>query len=432
MNYSIYKERLNKIRAHLEDGEVLLVFAANHKIRNRDVDYKFRQDSDFYYLTGVNEADAILVVKKNYISMFSLPKEKEKEIWTGKRLGKTAIKKMLGLSESFDLNEWPLKREEILTNQHTLYYFFGSEIDRDMEMINLCDILNKKLRDGKFGPRRIEIPEFIHEMRMLKSKEEINFINECVEITRAGHIELMRKTKPGMYEYELEAILENEYLKRGAWGGGYGHIVAAGANATVLHYTSNNALIKENDLLLIDSGAEKNYYTADVTRVYPASLKFTTPQKEIYEIVLKAQKSAISLTVEGKKFLDIHNATVKSLSEELRHLKLLKGPIDKIIEKGLYKKFYMHKTGHWLGMDVHDVGRYYLNNESRPLRNGQITTVEPGLYFDLLDKTIPKHFRGIGIRIEDNILVNGKKPINLTESIPKEIKDIEELKRGSK
>ena len=265
-------------------------------------------------------------------------------------------------------------------------------------------------------------------MRLIKSKEEIEFIKESAQITHEGHLALLRETKPGMYEYELEAILEKEYLKRGAWGGGYGHIVASGANATILHYTFNNAKIKKGDLILIDSGAEKNYYTADVTRVYPADKKFTPAQRDIYEVVLDAQKRAIKNTIAGKQFVAVHEETVRDLCIGLKYLKLIKGSVDSVMEKGDYRKFYMHRTGHWLGMDVHDVGKYFEKGESRKLLDGMVTTVEPGLYFDPTDKSIPKHFRGIGIRIEDDILVNGKNPINLTSSIPKEVEEIEAIR----
>lgn len=426
MNYEVYKNRIKKVMTHLKEGEILLLFAASYQIRNRDVEYKFRQDSNFYYLTGFDEPNAILILKKDYSAMFVLPKDKDQETWTGKRIGKTSIKKQLDLTKSFELSEWDSQKEEIFTNQHTLYYFFGENQTRDWKILNLCNLLNKKLRDGKFGPEKIEQPYFLHEMRMIKSAFEIDQIKNSVEITKNGHISLMENTLPGMYEYELESILEREYLKQGAWGGGYGHIVASGQNATVLHYTKNNSKLKKGDLVLVDSGAEKNYYTADVTRVFPVNKQFTSVQKEIYEIVLQAQKKAISLVIEGKKYWDIHKETVRELSNSLKSLKLLKGSLDSIIEKEKYKKFYMHKTGHWLGMDVHDVGKYYDRKaESCLLQNGQVLTIEPGLYFDPNDKSIPKHFRGIGIRIEDNILVNAKNPINLTDCIPKEIKDIE-------
>lgn len=425
----IHKKRINTIKSLLKDKEMLLVFAASHKYKNRDVEYKFRQDSDYYYLTGITESDGILLIKRDSVVHFSLPKDKEKEIWTGKRMGKELIHFSLGLSESFELSEWNEKKLDLFTNIDTVFYLFGKNADRDREILSICDTLNKKAREGKYGPGRIELPEFLHELRLRKTPEEIEYIKESVSITKKGHLKIMQKARSGMYEYELESILDREYLRNGAFGGGYGHIVASGPNATVLHYTENSREIQKNELILVDSGAEKNYYTADVTRTFPSGKKFTDAQKEIYSLVLASQLNAISITREGVPFQHVHNETVKFLASGLRDLQLLQGSMDEILETESYKKFYMHRTGHFLGMDVHDVGRYYINGNSRALENGMITTVEPGLYFDPEDGTIPEKYRGIGIRIEDDVLVNGNSPIVLTEDIPKTLDDIESLRK---
>jgi Xaa-Pro aminopeptidase len=427
---SLHRNRINIIQNKLKPNELLILFAANHKIKNRDVEYKFRQDSDYYYLTGIKENDGIFLLKNDLSVHFSLPKDKDKEIWTGKRMGKDLIKSLLDLNESYDLSEWEQKKSELFTNVDTLYYFFGKNAERDRDILSLCDLLQKKLREGKFGPSRIELPEFLHEERMIKSPEELEIIKEAVRISVIGHKKAMAKAKAGMFEYELEAILEKEYLKNGAFGGGYGHIVASGINSTVLHYTENSKQIQKNELILIDSGAEKDYYTADITRTFPSGKKFSDEQKEIYELVLASQQNAISLTTEGMPFLEIHTATVKFLSQGLKELNLLVGSMDEILEKETYKKFYMHRTGHYLGMDVHDVGRYYKNGQSRQLQSGQVTTVEPGLYFDPNDYSIPEKYRGIGIRIEDDVLVNGNSPIVLTDGVPKTIEEIENLRKS--
>jgi Xaa-Pro aminopeptidase len=424
----IFQKRIKAVQKELKDKELLLVFAASHKIRNRDVEYKFRQDSDFYYLTGIEEADGILFISKHESGMFCLAKDKEKEIWTGIRLGKDRIKAKLLLNRTYDLFEWDTQKHELFLGCNTLYYFFGYDDKRDLDIIRTAKEVSLRVREGKFGPTAIVEPQFLHELRITKSKEEIEALKEASRITKHGHLRIMAESKPGMYEYELEAILENEYLKNGAWGGGYGHIVATGKNACILHYVENNAQIKENDILLVDSGAEWCYYTADVTRVFPAGKKFTEPQKMIYEVVLASQKNAIQFSKEGVEFNDIHLKTVRFLSDCLREMGFLTGSLDSIIETGSFKKFYMHRTGHYLGMDVHDVGKYYLDGKSRKLKNGQVITVEPGLYFDPLDESIPKEFRGIGIRIEDDILIQGKTPYNLTSEIPKEISEIEALK----
>ncbi|EMM73841.1 aminopeptidase P N-terminal domain-containing protein [Leptospira weilii] len=428
MTHTLYRERLAEVQKKLKDGEVLIVFAASHLIRNRDVEYKFRQDSDYYYLTGLDESDGILILKNSYKSIFVLPKDKEKEIWTGIRIGKEKAKELLNLDESFDTTEWESKLDEILVNQYTLYHFFGKNLVRDAKLIEWIHSLNQRSREGKFGPRRIESPDFLHWMRMFKSPEEVDALRESARITALGHERLMRESKPGMYEYELEAILESEYLKHGAWGGGYGHIVASGKNATILHYTSNNCKLNDGELVLVDSGAEKGYYTADVTRNFPVGKKFSSEQRAVYEVVLKAQKEAVSNTKEGVEFVAIHNQAVRTLVEGLKDLGLLRDSIDSILEQETFKKYYMHRTSHYLGMDVHDVGTYYQNGSSKKLESGQVITIEPGLYFDPTDLEIPEKFRGIGIRIEDDVLVQGSNPLNLTSMIPKEIDEIESRK----
>lgn len=425
MTHALYRERIAEVQKKLKDGEVLIVFAASHLIRNRDVDYKFRQDSDYYYLTGLDESDGIIILKNSYKSIFVLPKDKEKEIWTGIRVGKERAKELLRLDESFDTTEWESKLDEILLNQHTLYHFFGKNLVRDTRLIEWIYSLNQRSREGKFGPRRIESPDFLHWMRMFKSPMEIDALRESARITALGHERLMRESRPGMYEYELEAILESEYLKHGAWGGGYGHIVAGGKNATILHYTSNNCKLNDGELVLVDSGAEKGYYTADVTRNFPVGKKFSSEQKAVYEVVLKAQKEAVSNTKEGVEFVAIHEQAVRTLVEGLKDLGLLRGSTDSILEQGTFKKYYMHRTSHYLGMDVHDVGTYYQNGASKKLESGQVITIEPGLYFDPSDLEIPEKFRGIGVRIEDDVLVQGSNPLNLTSMIPKEIDEIE-------
>lgn len=392
------------------------------------MEYKFRQDSDYYYLTGLDESDGILILKNSYKSIFVLPKDKEKEIWTGIRIGKEKAKELLNLDESFDTTEWESKLDEILVNQYTLYHFFGKNLVRDAKLIEWIHSLNQRSREGKFGPRRIESPDFLHWMRMFKSPEEVDALRESARITALGHERLMRESKPGMYEYELEAILESEYLKHGAWGGGYGHIVASGKNATILHYTSNNCKLNDGELVLVDSGAEKGYYTADVTRNFPVGKKFSSEQRAVYEVVLKAQKEAVSNTKEGVEFVAIHNQAVRTLVEGLKDLGLLRDSIDSILEQETFKKYYMHRTSHYLGMDVHDVGTYYQNGFSKKLESGQVITIEPGLYFDPTDLEIPEKFRGIGIRIEDDVLVQGSNPLNLTSMIPKEIDEIESRK----
>ena len=420
-------KKMDQVCSKLQTGEILVLFGAGLQVRNRDVEYKFRQDSDFYYLTGFAEPDAVLLLTRTKRWMFVLPKDKEKEIWTGIRTGKHKIKKDLKLSDAFDNTEWQQKKSGLFAGNHTIYHFFGKNTKQDLEIVQITQQL-EQARDGKNSPHTICKPLFLHEMRMIKSATDIQKIAQAAEITNQGHRALMQHIRAGMFEYEAEAILEKEYLCRGAWGGGYGHIVASAANATILHYTVNNRKMQTGDLVLVDSGAEKDYYTADVTRTFPVGKTFTTAQKEIYSIVLAAQKQAIAMCKPGMEFQKIHENTVEFLVTQLIQLKLLHGSLKQNIRNKTYTRFYMHKTGHWLGMDVHDVGSYFEKGKSRKLKNGMVLTIEPGLYFDPADKEIPDKYRGIGIRIEDNILVNGKNPVNLTRSIPKEIEEIEKLK----
>lgn len=422
-------KRIARVKKYLKEGEGLLLFASSGVKRNSDVEYKFRQDSSFYYLTGFAEADAILFITKKKTVMFVLAKDREKEIWTGIRTGRINIKKILQLDESYDVNDWQIQKQNLLSSIHTLFYFFGENELRDREILQSITTIARGIRDGRTAPVRIERPLFLHEMRLFKTEFEIKKIREAANITNIGHRLAMQEAKPGKREFEIEALLEKTYLEMGAWGGGYGHIVASGINATILHYTSNSAVMQEGDLLLIDSGAEKDYYTADVTRTFPVGKKFSQAQKEIYTIVLHAQKQAISTAKAGARLLDLHQITLKYLIEGLIKLKILQGSLASNLKSKAYNRFFMHKTSHWLGMDVHDVGNYFSAGESRKLTNGMVFTVEPGLYFAASDRTVPAKYRGIGIRIEDNILVNGNNPVNLTEMIPKEIEEIENLKK---
>lgn len=424
----IFRQRIQRVQKKLSAEQCLLVFAANHQLRNQDVEYKFRQDSNFYYLTGIDEADAVLFVNHTGSTIFTLPKNKNEEIWTGIRIGSKKAQKKLKCQNAYSTDHWPQELEFLLANHHTLFYAFGENPDRDRQILQICHSLNRQQRNGKLSPRQICFPDFLHEMRLIKSQAEIEQIQQAAKITSHGHIALMQKARPGMYEYQLQAILEHQYIKQGAWGGGYGHIVASGANATILHYTENRSRLKVGQLVLVDSGAEKDYYTADVSRVFPVAKKFSPSQKQVYEIVLHAQKKAIGKARAGNRFSDIHKAAVKALVEGLVDLGILRGSIKKNIRNQTYQDYYMHKTGHWLGMDVHDVGRYFARGKSIALQDGMVTTVEPGLYFAADDNTIPKDLRGLGIRIEDNIIIRGKQPINLTRDIPKEIDDIEALR----
>jgi Xaa-Pro aminopeptidase len=428
---SKFYHRIPKIQSKLGPKEVLVLFAADHKIRNHDVEYKFRQDSDFYYVTGIPEENTILLLKKKEAYLFCLPKDKDQEIWTGIRYGKEYYKSALPITDAWDLGEWNMRFPELILGEETLFYFYGQNPDRDREIFGSLHKINSRSRDGRYAPETVKLPTFLHELRLHKSDDEVRRIRESARITGLGHLRLLQETKPGMYEYELESILESTYLRSGAWGGGYGHIVASGQNACILHYVRNREILKEGELVLVDSGAEKDGYTADVTRCFPVGREFSEPQKIIYDLVLAAQKNAIQLCSAGREFYEIQDKTVRFFLECLKDMKFLKGSLEELEEKGAIRRFYMHKIGHYLGMDVHDCGKYFIQGKRRKLESGMVVTIEPGLYIAPDDETVPEEFRGIGIRIEDDILIQGKRPVNLTEFIPKEIEEIEAIRKES-
>ena len=427
--------RISLIQKYLKEGETLLLFAEKAKKRNlcSDTDLKFRQDSHFFYVTGLDESDAILVLQKNNSYSFSLPKDKLAETWDGVRLGKDFYKKKLNLTESFELSDFPKQFIEIIKNQGKLYYFYGQDLERDKEVLSYISSLMEQRKYSRFQdylPYKMEIPCFLNEMRNIKTEAEITKIKEAVLITEKAFEKVIPCIKPNMYEYEVEALLYLEYRKSGAWGEAYPQIIAGGNNATVLHYTDNNCILEDGSLVLIDSGAEKDYYCADVTRTLPIGKKFSDEQKLIYEIVLNAEKKVIEECKQGVEYDYLHQLTARYLSEGLLELNLLEGSLEEVLEKKTYHKFFMHGTGHYLGIDVHDVGFYFdKNQKSFLLKENQILTIEPGLYFNKYDETIPEKFRGIGVRIEDDILIKKDTFVNLTQNIPKEIDDIYQINK---
>jgi Xaa-Pro aminopeptidase len=416
------------------NGGVAILRNPNEVIRSHDTNYKYRPDSDFYYLTGFSEPNSIAVLisdintGKNKYILFVRPRDLEKETWDGRRAGIDGAIKKFGADESYSIDEFEKRILDYIKNQEKLYYTFGVYPDIDKIIINSLSTLRAKVRSGETAPTTIiDTGSILHEMRLIKSDAEIELMKKSNFIAQEAHIQAMKKTKPGMYEYEIEAIIENIFRRHGAYSSAYNPIIGSGINATILHYNENNSLMKDGDLLLIDAGAEYNYYASDITRTFPVNGKFSPVQKAIYQVVLKAQLEAIKIAKPGVKFDDIHNLTVRILSEGMLDIGLLKGSLDEVLEKKEYKKFYMHRTSHWLGIDVHDRGLYYIKGKSRKLEKGMVLTIEPGIYIQENVENVPKEFIGIGIRIEDDILITENGNENLSERVPKFIDDIENL-----
>ena len=429
-NHSIFEKRRKKLISNLLEDSIVIIPNKPLSIRSNDVEYRFRPDNNFYYLTGFEEPNSICVLKKEKRSfiyiLFVEPKDKEKEIWTGKRAGKEGAKQIYKADESYLFSEFEGKLKDLLQNAEHVYFPLGQNKDLELKITGIIDELKRSNRANKRSPKSISDPrDLINKMRLIKDSYEIECLKTAARIAKDAHILAMAYAKPKMYEYEIEAIIEYRFRMLGASGPAYPSIVGSGKNSTILHYITNNKIIQKNDLILIDAGCEYNYYASDLTRTFPANKKFNPTQKAVYEIVLEAQLKSMEHIKPGKRFIDSHNKSVQILVEGLKELGLLKGPTEKIIKRGEYKNFFMHRLSHWLGLDVHDAGPYTNEKgESIKLAAGMVMTVEPGIYIPSTTD-IPKEFRGIGIRIEDDVLVTKNGNQVLTNGTPKTIDEIE-------
>ncbi|MGH7661485.1 MAG: aminopeptidase P N-terminal domain-containing protein [Vulcanimicrobiaceae bacterium] len=412
-------------------GAIAIIPAAIHHLRNNDAEYEYRQHSDFYYLTGFTEPEAVLVIapeKDRRDTLFLRRRDREQEIWTGKRLGVEAAPSTLEMDAAFAIDEFDETLGTMLVGFERLAYAFGRDeaFDRRVHAA-LATARHAVRRGGKAPLEFIEPGTIVHEMRLRKSEQEIELMRRAGAITRKGHIAGMRATHPGMWEYELEAVIEYAYRMGGSPANAYTSIVAGGTNATILHYNTNREALEDGALVLVDSAAEFELYASDVTRTWPVNGRFSAEQRAIYEIVLAAQKAGIEEVRPGKAFRAYHEAALRVLCEGLIDIGLLKGDLDDVIANESYRDFYPHNTGHWLGLDVHDVGRYRDSGDSwRKLEPGMVMTVEPGLYVQQ-DLNVDARWKGIGVRIEDDILCTSGDPENLTPGIPKEIDEIESV-----
>lgn len=420
-----FKARRSTVQRALLPGDVMILLAAPAVVKSNDVHFRYRQDSDFYYLTGFDEEQSALVIYNSRTILYLRKRDPDMETWTGPMLGIERACETLGVDEARDIADFQKDLPELLKKQDRLHWMYGRRSDMDAVVLAAADRLLRRSRAGEAGPSiLLHAGRLLHEMRLIKDPDEIELMRTTAAVTKLAHERIMRETAPGMFEFTVEAMIQDTFRRHDCTEA-YPSIVASGPNACVLHHTSNSRLIQEQDLILVDAGAERHCMNSDVTRTYPAAEHFTPEQRAAYEIVLHAQKNAIARTVPGATLDEIHAATIRDLVAGLIDLGVLSGSADENIEKGHFRKYYMHKTGHWLGMDVHDVGSYAESGAARKLAPGMVTTVEPGLYFPAGS---PARFQGIGIRIEDDVLVENGPPTVLTASIPKEIQDIEALR----
>ena len=411
-------------------GGVAIFPSAPTAIRNNDVEHEYRQDSDLYYLTGFEEPNSLAVLVPDHpehrFVLFVQAREREREVWTGWRVGEDGAKSHYGANAAFTIDKLDEELPKLVQKANRIYYRFGSDPRCDDRVVGLMQRFQRERQRSGLGPAAVIDPaDLLHEMRLIKTGPDQEFLRRAVDISCEAHLEAMRAVRPGMFEYEIEAVLRYVCRKNGSPRHGYAPIVASGANATVLHYTTNDSRIEDGHLLLIDAGTEFGYFTGDVTRTFPANGIFTEAQREIYQLVLDAQTEAIKLVRPGARVAEPHDRVVRVLTEGLIRLGLLNGEADKLIEENEYKRFYMHRTSHWLGMDVHDAGPYKIADEWRKLEPGMVLTIEPGIYIAEDLEGVNPRYRGIGVRIEDDVLVTGDGAEVLSDRVPKSIGDIE-------
>ena len=431
---SEFSRRQKKLMQLIGKDAVAIVAAAPEQYRNRDADYLYRPDSDFYYLTGFIEPEAIAVFipgrKEGQYVLFCREKNPQMETWTGRRVGVDAAPSIFAADQAFPIEKANEMIPALLQNREVVYSAFANDADYDRRLMQWLVAVRQKARAGTSAPRSLTtLDSVLHEMRLFKSSQEIKVMHKAAKIAAQGHCRAMQACKPGMFEYEIEAELLHIFKQHGCHTA-YNSIVGGGDNGCILHYVENNTTLKDGDLLLIDAGAELNYYASDITRTFPVNGRFSEEQRALYELVLKAQKAAIKQVKPGSHWNKPHEEAVKVLTTGLVELGLLKGNVKKLVEDGAYNRFYMHRTGHWLGMDVHDVGEYRINKKWRKLEPGMVLTVEPGLYIASGSKGIAKKWWGIGIRIEDDVLVTAKGCQVLSDQVPKEVDEIEKLMAG--
>ena len=426
-----YARRRRQLMRMAGEDAILVLPAAPARVRSHDTHYPYRQDSDFWYLCGFPEPEAVLVLvpgrKHGETLLFCRERDPEREGWDGPRAGQEGAVEQFGMDDAYPIEDLDEILPGLLEGRSRVYYHFGRDAEFDLKLIGWVNRVREQVRHGAQPPHEfLELGHLLHELRLFKSKDELKLMQRAADISVQAHEAAMRASRAGIHEYELQAEVERVFRANDAWPA-YGSIVGAGNNACVLHYRANNARAADGELVLIDAGAEFRTYASDITRTFPVNGRFTAPQRALHDLVGAAQAAALAQAKPGVAYEAGHDAAVETLTEGLLQLGLLKGKLEKNISTGQYKRFYRHKTGHWLGLDVHDVGEYRLAGESRLLEPGMVFTIEPGLYVSADDTSVDAKWRGIGIRTEDDVLVTNDGPRVLTDALARSADEIEAL-----
>jgi len=432
MNAKEFATRRKRLMQIMGGDAIAILPTAPERTRNRDVDHPYRPDSDFFYLTGFPEPEAVMALvpgrpQGEYI-LFCRERDPHMETWHGRRAGLEGAREKYGADDAFPISDIDEILPGLLENRARVFYTMGSSADFDRKLMEWINRLRKQSRSGIHTPGEfVALDHHLHDMRLYKSRAEVGTMRTAARITARAHERAMRVCRPGMTEYQIEAEILHEFMANGARSPSYPTIVAGGDNGCILHYTENSDPLRDGDLLLIDAGCEYDCYAADITRTFPVNGRFSDPQRALYEIVLHANYAAIEQVKPGNHWNQPHEAAVKVLTEGLVKLGILKGRVATLVKEEAYKRFYMHRTGHWLGMDVHDVGDYKIGEEWRVLEPGMVLTIEPGLYIPLGSKGVAKKWQGIGIRVEDDVLVTPRGHEVLTVDAPKTVDEIESV-----
>ena len=432
-----YSRRRKALMAQMEPNSIAILPAAAVAIRNRDVEHVYRQDSDFQYLSGFPEPQAVIVLMPGrehgeYV-LFCRERNAERELWDGLRAGQEGAIRDFGADDAFPITDIDDILPGLIEGRDRVYSAMGSNPEFDRHLMDWINVIRSKANLGAQPPNEyVALDHLLHDMRLYKSAAEVKVMREAARISAQAHVRAMQASRVGLYEFSLEAELDYEFRKGGAKMPAYGSIVAAGRNSCILHYQQNDAVLKDGDLVLIDAGCEIDCYASDITRTFPVSGRFSPEQKAIYELVLKAQAAAFAEIAPGKHWNHAHEATVRVITEGLVELGLLKGEVQALIDSEAYRAFYMHRAGHWLGMDVHDVGEYKVGGEWRVLEPGMALTVEPGIYIGADNQAVAKKWRGIGVRIEDDVVVTRQGCEILTSGVPRTVAEIEALMQAAR